>query len=219
MKYHPDKNKHPKSEEIFKKISAAFKILTTPEKRRIYDQDPSCNIFDNQQRSTSSSYRQFYGGGDIFEAEDIFDLFFNIHRNNQRQRYRRQRRPRQGQAQKEQTPAELFMGFLPLLIPLLFSLIFFSSGSVQYFSFNKSREFYNGIKTRRYKIDIFVNKEYINLNYQEKLKVHNEAERNYFNNVKQNCQSEYWTYYHQRVKDPYSGVYCQEYRRLQTYGY
>lgn len=59
MKYHPDKNKHPKAEEIFKKISAAFKILTTPEKRRIYDQDPSCNIFDNQQRSTSSSFNQF----------------------------------------------------------------------------------------------------------------------------------------------------------------
>ncbi len=56
MKFHPDRNKNPKAEEVFKKISAAYKILSTPEKKRIYDQDPSCNIFDNQHRSTSSPF-------------------------------------------------------------------------------------------------------------------------------------------------------------------
>ena len=46
MKYHPDKNKHEKSEEVFKKISAAFKILSDPEKKRKYDMNPDGDIFD-----------------------------------------------------------------------------------------------------------------------------------------------------------------------------
>lgn len=38
IKYHPDKNKNSKeSEEIFKKISEAYEILSNKEKRRVYD--------------------------------------------------------------------------------------------------------------------------------------------------------------------------------------
>lgn len=38
MKYHPDKNKDPGAEDIFKKITHAHEILSNPEKREIYDQ-------------------------------------------------------------------------------------------------------------------------------------------------------------------------------------
>ena len=46
MKFHPDKNKHEKAEEVFKKISAAYKILSDPEKKRKYDMNPDADIFD-----------------------------------------------------------------------------------------------------------------------------------------------------------------------------
>ena len=46
MKFHPDKNKNEKAEEVFKKISAAYKILSDPEKKRKYDMNPDGDIFD-----------------------------------------------------------------------------------------------------------------------------------------------------------------------------
>lgn len=37
LKYHPDRNKDPNAEEMFKKIGQANEILSNPEKREIYD--------------------------------------------------------------------------------------------------------------------------------------------------------------------------------------
>lgn len=60
MKFHPDKNKHDKAEEAFKRVSAAYKVLSDPTKKRRYDQDPDINIFDVQHRPNSQ--RGFNGG-------------------------------------------------------------------------------------------------------------------------------------------------------------
>lgn len=37
MKYHPDKNKDPKSESTFRSIAEAYDVLSDPTKRRQYD--------------------------------------------------------------------------------------------------------------------------------------------------------------------------------------
>ena len=37
IKYHPDKNKNPDAEEMFRKINHANEILSNPEKKEIYD--------------------------------------------------------------------------------------------------------------------------------------------------------------------------------------
>ena len=38
FKFHPDKNKLPKAEEVFKKVSEAYQILNDEKKRKFYDQ-------------------------------------------------------------------------------------------------------------------------------------------------------------------------------------
>ena len=75
MKFHPDKNKLPKAEDAFKKVAAAYSTLTDPKKKRIYDQDPSADIFDTQQRSSRSNFARGDFGGDI-DPFDIFEMFF-----------------------------------------------------------------------------------------------------------------------------------------------
>jgi len=39
MLYHPDKNKLPEAEEMFKGITEAYSVLSDPDKRKQYDRD------------------------------------------------------------------------------------------------------------------------------------------------------------------------------------
>ncbi|KAL2709147.1 Protein HLJ1 [Kluyveromyces marxianus] len=57
IKLHPDKNRHPRASEAFKKINRAFEVLSDDSKRRIFDQlgyDP------DDRAAAQESYR---GGG------------------------------------------------------------------------------------------------------------------------------------------------------------
>ncbi|CEP61503.1 type I HSP40 co-chaperone HLJ1 LALA0_S03e04302g [Lachancea lanzarotensis] len=91
VKLHPDKNKHPRASEAFKRINRAFEVLSDISKRRIYDQigrdpddrgarDPSSSGF----ASGSSSSSSFSPDGMFFRRAqqngpppDIFDFLFN----------------------------------------------------------------------------------------------------------------------------------------------
>jgi len=64
-KFHPDKNKDPGAEEIFKDVVAAFECLSNEEKRKVYDQRGEAGLKEWEKNGQS-------GGGDPF---DIFDMF------------------------------------------------------------------------------------------------------------------------------------------------
>jgi DnaJ-class molecular chaperone len=51
MLYHPDKNKFPEAEEIFKGIAEAYSVLSDPGKRKQYD-------LDNEPRNVQLRNRQ-----------------------------------------------------------------------------------------------------------------------------------------------------------------
>jgi len=65
LKYHPDKNKEPGSEEKFKSISMAYEVLVDPKKRELYDKGG-----EEALKGGGS------GGFDFHSPMDIFDLFF-----------------------------------------------------------------------------------------------------------------------------------------------
>jgi DnaJ family protein A protein 2 len=65
MKYHPDKNPHnPQAEEMFKKISHAYEILSDPEKRKTYDlYGPEGLKGMPTRQSAQDIFEAFFGGG------------------------------------------------------------------------------------------------------------------------------------------------------------
>ncbi|CAR24199.1 type I HSP40 co-chaperone HLJ1 [Lachancea thermotolerans CBS 6340] len=87
IKLHPDKNKHPRASEAFKRINRAFEVLSDEQKRRIFDQvghDPDERPVRDpfaSGRSTATAgfppenmfFRRAPGG----QPQDIFDFLFN----------------------------------------------------------------------------------------------------------------------------------------------
>lgn len=69
IKYHPDKNKQNKSEEVFKKISHAFSVLSDENKRQNYDNFGHEDGFSGNQ--SSNSFQKRYNQEDI----DPFFIF------------------------------------------------------------------------------------------------------------------------------------------------
>lgn len=77
LKYHPDRNSDSDAKEKFQEISAAFAILSDPEKKKLFDQYGEAGL----QGGAPGSGGQGGPGGQSFhfdqsQAEDIFRQFF-----------------------------------------------------------------------------------------------------------------------------------------------
>ncbi|SCV04304.1 LANO_0G09384g1_1 [Lachancea nothofagi CBS 11611] len=96
VKLHPDKNKHPRSSEAFKRINRAFEVLSDEQKRRIFDQigrdpdergarDPFASSSGGS--ATGSGFNgagfapenMFFRRAPAGPPQDIFDFLFNSH--------------------------------------------------------------------------------------------------------------------------------------------
>ncbi|XP_057489292.1 chaperone protein dnaJ 49-like isoform X2 [Actinidia eriantha] len=79
LKVHPDKNKAPGSEEAFKKVSKAFKCLSSDDSRRQYDQTGLVDEFEYNQQYNVRRRRRRTGNDffdDDFDPDEIFRSFF-----------------------------------------------------------------------------------------------------------------------------------------------
>lgn len=63
LKWHPDKNKSPEAEGMFKKVGEAYDVLSNPKKRQIYDQCGKDGLNGHHMP---------------FEHANVFDIFNNI---------------------------------------------------------------------------------------------------------------------------------------------
>jgi molecular chaperone DnaJ len=73
LKYHPDKNQNDKeSEEMFKKISSAYQVLSDEQKRQQYD-------YFGESSFNSNNYNR---NENIYENMMFNNLFGNFHKNN-----------------------------------------------------------------------------------------------------------------------------------------
>ncbi|EER00457.1 molecular chaperone DnaJ, putative [Perkinsus marinus ATCC 50983] len=116
LKLHPDKNSAPGAEEAFKKVSKAFQCLSDEGKRRTYDRtgrDP-----EQSASSSGSSGRP----DDFMTAQDIFDAFFGVPRQNS-PFYAQHAQHHQQQYHQNNTNSFNILQFLPLIMLLVVTLL------------------------------------------------------------------------------------------------
>lgn len=196
LKYHPDKNKAPGSDEAFKKIAQAYDCLSNADKRKKYDE------FGNEDPDTHyQHYRQYYH--DDISPEDIFEMFFGnafFQQAGPRRRFvYRQHRPqhhhddddRGGQRQQRAGGFKFLplLQFLPLLIIFLSSFALNFSQDEPMFSFHQTAKFNYQRESHNLKIPYYVNNDFrAKYNTQRKLsQFDEEIERQYLGNLQNQC--------------------------------
>jgi molecular chaperone DnaJ len=81
MKYHPDRNKDPDTEEKFKEIAKAYAILSDPKKRQMYDASGMGGVahFSDEELFRNVDFGDLFGGFGLDMGDaggSIFDRFF-----------------------------------------------------------------------------------------------------------------------------------------------
>jgi len=75
LKYHPDKNKDPRSEERFKEIAEAYEILSDADKRLSFDTHGDNTIYRGRSRENKRHAGEHYTQNAYFHPSDPFDIF------------------------------------------------------------------------------------------------------------------------------------------------
>lgn len=163
LKFHPDKFKDSSGEEVFKKISAAYKILIDPDKRRKYENGTGFkDIFSDgvNRRRPNQHFHHFGHGYSYYEQEfDPFDLFqqmfggsmFHHHRTHRHRRtprqnhhhhhHHRQQRNTQGNSQNAQS------GIIILIVVWMVLIFIMGLGGVE-----KSEPLYSNRRNTKYTV-------------------------------------------------------------------
>jgi len=217
MKYHPDKNKSPHAEEVFKKVGSAFKILSDKEKRAFYDKHGTEEEFREK-------YQQQYHHGadeDDINPFDLFDLFFTNGGGRANYQYVRgedgriYRRRTAGAAPDENNPPQRPNRFV-VLFQLLPLLIFFVSSfganlfkSTPVYSFIVTETNFRPMSTQTNGIPYFVGDKFYET-YKDPKDIEEleyQIEREYLNFLSNQCTNafkmkqelEYKLYYYRRT--------------------
>lgn len=201
LKLHPDKNQAKGADEAFKAVSKAFSTLSDGNQRAAYDRygDQEGTGLSGQRRAgpTGTGF-----GGDGFDAEEIFNMFFNggfgggnrqganVFRHNFGGPPRQQQQG--GQAQQS-NPIHQLLHVIPVIILLLFT--FLSSPSEPAFSLDRTSAFTDEMRTRTSSVPFFVkNQDEFEQKHpigkRDRHRVESEIERTYVERLQQVCYRE-----------------------------
>ncbi len=191
IKFHPDKNKSPKAEECFKKISEAYQILSNDEKRNFYDKFGTEEEFHQKYQSQHQNFEE------EMDPFDIFDILFNGPEGFQRRRnFRRNnnyyQRENHNNNNVQRNKFAVFIQFLPLIFLLLVNILPDLLKSSPLYQFTNDSYYLNKRKTSKNNVVYFVGDKF--LKKYPKIKdvfesgIENEIERNYLNYVAEKCE-------------------------------
>lgn len=133
IKLHPDKNAAPGANEAFKKLGAAYAVLSDADKKRKYDltdlditKSNDTSRYDNVRRRHQGHNGYYEFDFEEFAADDIFNLFFggggvNMHQHMRRQA--QQQRHHRQQARQDTSGFGMIMQLAPLLLIVGMTLI------------------------------------------------------------------------------------------------
>lgn len=193
MLFHPDKNSHPKASEAFKRVSAAYQTLSNSEKRRVYDSNPTLNIFNVRPTPSQTDHaHQYFYAEDFFDPEDLFSQFFGGMSARSQRRQFHHTFTRQSSEEEPRTPPSLkkvILQLLPVILILFMSGIFQSKKEPLY-SFNYSNKYNIKMQTKKIRAEFYVNAKFDELSMKEMKEVSNSVERDYFEFSQQKCYEE-----------------------------
>lgn len=148
LKFHPDKNGAPGSDEAFKQINKAFSILSSKEKKRQYDlygeensRPGARSPFHGEEIDPEEIFRSFFGP-DIFSQNGNVRMYsfggFGMH-----QGVRRRGRHTQATAGRDETTnAFSLLQLLPIFLLLALSFMSLPEDSSSIFRLNRTPTFH-----------------------------------------------------------------------------
>ena len=221
LKLHPDKCQATGAEEVFKTVNKAFACLSDPDKKAAFDrygsEEPMGGGFGPGMRRRhpgGAANGGFDGFGDDFDPAEIFNMFFNggmggmgggfgpgfrVHSfggnpyAQRRQHYtRQQQRPGASSAGVDDsaTLVRNILHLLPLLLPIL---LYFLSPREELYSFVRTTELKDVLRTSRMNIPFYANQRAFDEKFSDasaRRRIESQIESERVNMYQQNCQYE-----------------------------